>query len=212
MSKINLTPLEIRDLVNRYKSELRKLEFRISKTRETIDELQGAIDHSFAPAPKVEIAEPKTVAVVKKAPATAAAPTAAPTPKVEATVAPTNGVKKTGTRGRPRKTVQPTPEKISRNAGGGYRLSEWDNFIINSLQENSRVLISAEILDMMKDRRNSAKIKIDDEQLKGKLNRSLHKLANKREILRKIEHKGKGFAYALSDWLVGNKLPEKYRG
>ena len=53
---INLTPAELQELISRYESELRKLEFQVSKTYETIAELRITHKHNVA---KPVVATPK---------------------------------------------------------------------------------------------------------------------------------------------------------
>ena len=56
-------------------------------------------------------------------------------------------------------------------------------------------------------------IKLGAAQIKTKLNASLHKLANKKALLAKVEHSGRGFAYALQEWVSkSGELPKKYVG
>ncbi len=53
---------------------------------------------------------------------------------------------------------------------------------------------------------------ISRSQLRGKINRSIHKLTHKRGILVKVSFPGKGYAYALSSWFDENgKLLLKHK-
>ncbi|MCO6479589.1 MAG: hypothetical protein J5I94_23340 [Phaeodactylibacter sp.] len=116
--------------------------------------------------------------------------------------------------GRPRKSAgaQKTGKTAKKDAAEkkerGYRLSEWDKFVVDSLKTKQQALITKDFVDIAK---ANPDIKSGEAQIKVKLNRSLHKLSNKKGSLVKVEHSGRGFAYALSEW-VNNKgeLPKKY--
>ena len=53
----------------------------------------------------------------------------------------------------------------------------------------------------------------DEALVKNKLNRSLHKMTNKRKDLIKTKFEGKGFAYALPGWVntTSKDLKKKYK-
>ena len=101
-----------------------------------------------------------------------------------------------------------TKKERSEKKGAGYRLSEWDQFVINSLKEKQQAMITQDFLDIAK---AAPDIKSGEAQIKVKLNRSLHKLANKKEALVKVEHPGRGYAYAMKEWLNNKgELPKKF--
>jgi hypothetical protein len=73
------------------------------------------------------------------------------------------------------------------------------------------VLVNAQILELAKVRVEKEKLDLNDQQLRGKLNRSIHKLANKRGNLVKVDYPGKGFAYGLPNWTdKNNEIKKKY--
>jgi hypothetical protein len=80
--------------------------------------------------------------------------------------------------------------------------------VINSLKARQQALITKDFIEIAKD---NPEIKSGEAQVKVKLNRSLHKLANTKELLEKVEYSGRGYAYALKEW-VNSKglLPKKY--
>ena len=82
----------------------------------------------------------------------------------------------------------------------GYRLSEWDLFIMNSIRDAKKPMVNADIMDMAKAKNKKDKVTMSDIDLRGKLNRSIHKLANKRRDLVKTNYPGKGYAYGLAEW------------
>jgi hypothetical protein len=117
-------------------------------------------------------------------------------------------------RGRPpkKKTEERAqPEPTIADEGKGYRLSEWDLFIIENLEKAQHVLVNAQILELAKAKVEEEKLDLNDQQLRGKLNRSIHKLANKRGNLVKVDYPGKGFAYGLPNWTdKNNEIKKKY--
>lgn len=98
---------------------------------------------------------------------------------------------------KPKKEKKPKPEK---KESKGYKLSNWDNFLIEAIAATGKVLISTDLFDRVKERAMSAGVFEGDEQTKQKINRSLQKLANKRGDLIKVSYEGRGFGYGLPEW------------
>ena len=284
MEYTQLSPLEVRDLINKYKSDLRKLDFQRLKTGSIIKELEGyateieealsieeatirelpssgepQTEEKKAPAKrrtrpaKAEAKKPKakkqtaTKAAAKKEEApkpeqkqettqTAAKKEEAPKPEQKQETTQTAAKKeeapkpekKKKRRGRPPGSKNKTKSKSTAKGKGktkqkaaasstksateagqrGYRLSEWDQFVLNSLEDKQKALTTSEFTEIGV---ANPSIKSGAAQIKTKLNRSLHKLANKKGVLVKVEHSGRGFAYALQDWLDSKgQLPKKY--
>jgi hypothetical protein len=120
--------------------------------------------------------------------------------------------KKTGKGGPGRKPKNKQEETVKRTGGKRGRpagqLSEWDNLVLQSLKDKKKVLTTSDFAKIAVD---DPSIKSGEAQIKVKLNRALHKLANKQNMLSKVDHPGRGYAYAMKDWLdsKGN-LPKKY--
>ncbi|MCB9291436.1 MAG: hypothetical protein H6560_29305 [Lewinellaceae bacterium] len=242
MSQPPLKPLEIEDLLNQYRSDLRKLEYQIHKTQTVIQELEAqaaeaeeALSREEAKAlPSAKKAKaPAKTRKGKRGPGRPPKAQAAASPKpdtqeetTEETKTPETkargrkgsaGKKATGKKrgpGRPPKSKsaesspKTTKKERSEKKGAGYRLSEWDQFVINSLKEKQQAMITQDFLDIAK---AAPDIKSGEAQIKVKLNRSLHKLANKKEALVKVEHPGRGYAYAMKEWLNNKgELPKKF--
>jgi hypothetical protein len=199
---------ELADLIHRYESEVRKLKFQLQKTTETIQDLKGRMEDAPVAAtviaattsapqvPKRGRGRPRKSEAQKAASQNGAAPEAVNPPKRK--------------RGRPKGSTN--KKKVIRRVKDGYRLSEWDSFIINSLKKANKVLVNSDLMELGKEKVKKEKLKLDDIQLRGKLNRSIHKLANKRGKLVKVDFPGKGFAYGLEDWAdKSGKVKAKYR-
>lgn len=92
-----------------------------------------------------------------------------------------------------------------------YPLSDWDKAILNTLKSAQKIMVSSEILESIKKIAKEEDFFKDDNHAKIKLNQCLVKLANRRDDLVKLHHRGRGFAYALPEWMVGNHLDKKYQ-
>ncbi len=258
MSQPTLNPLEIKDLINQYHSDLRKLEYQVHKTKLILEELEKqaaglrealageevkAKTAARAKAPKAAPAAESKPEKEKKRPGRprkaaqadetkaeapaiepeAKAAAAAPTPETQAPAAkrtprkritkkvPAESKKKPGR--PPKSDEEKKSAKASKKESGekqeaGYRLSDWDDLVINCLKTKQKALITSDFVDIAKE---NPDIKSGEAQIKVKLNRSLHKLSNKKGLLVKVEHAGRGFAYALNEWLNNKgELPKKY--
>jgi hypothetical protein len=259
---INLNEVEIRDLVGRYESELKKLAYQSERVKQTISELNGFIGVSNVPVsaaarsvsspPPIETVEEveavkvveqveKTVEAVEKtvektveAVEKAVEKTVYIEPVKKKTIAiPTPEGVYTGTfsysTGATKKTSKATITAPSEKSvtdvlsstdnnfelsedGDGYRLSEWDYFIIDSLKAAKMTLVNNDFFRLAASRIHAQGIKMSKTQLHGKINRSIHKLTHKREMIKKVSFAGKGFAYALTEWFDHNgKMLLRYK-
>lgn len=105
-------------------------------------------------------------------------------------------------------TEEPTEKKKRKP----YPLSEWDNFILETIQENNRATLSRDIYESVKEKAINAGLFISDEKSKSKINQCLVKLTNRRDDLKKVKHKGRGYAYALPTWYdERNRLMKEYK-
>ena len=104
-------------------------------------------------------------------------------------------------------------KKRVRIVKNGYKLSSWDQFIIDSLNKKQHVLITKDFIELSKEKAEKNQTAFDIKEVKNMLNRSLHKMTNKRSDLIKTKYDGKGFAYALPNWVnQSNKnLKKKYQ-
>lgn len=68
-----------------------------------------------------------------------------------------------------------------------------------------------DFIDKGMEKSNNEKLGLSENDVKGKINRSLHKLANKHQRLAKVPFEGRGFYYALPTWLnPAGELKKKY--
>lgn len=202
-----LTHHEINDLIRKYQSELRKLEYQVTKIQEALSDLHAMQEDYAGQEQEVSSANGHSSTAVASSKSSSAAvkkqedPAKKPEPK---------------SKGRPgRKPKAKTGKRIKKakksGRSSGYRLSVWDKFILNALEESNKTLINSELYEQAKEYAAENKIEIPNEKLRGKLSRSIHKLANKRKELVKVPFEGKGFAYALTNWVTAEgKLKQKY--
>ena len=93
-----------------------------------------------------------------------------------------------------------------------YPLNAWDTLILESIRRAGKVQISKEILELVKDSAKKKGIFKDNKHTNLKLNQSLVKLANRREDLKKVKFKGRGFGYALPEWYgETNRLRKEFK-
>ncbi|HRY98421.1 MAG TPA: hypothetical protein P5550_05115 [Bacteroidales bacterium] len=170
MPRTTLTIAEIDELLVAYRSSLKKMRFELNQLTDTITALQEM---------KKERQEAKEAKVAARAEA-----------KAEARAA--------------KKAAKPAAKKAKRgrkpSRTKGYRLSSWDNYLVELIRENGKPMTSAELLAMAGARAAENKTAFDEEKMKGKIARSLQKLANKRGVLGKASARGKGFTYGLGEW------------
>ncbi|HKK78448.1 MAG TPA: hypothetical protein VJ933_02420 [Phaeodactylibacter sp.] len=222
MEYTQLSPLEIRDLINKYRSDLRKLHFQTLKTQSIIKELEQYVTEAeealgIEDAKIQELPAAPEVQVTKESDEGADKPSAASKAKATTRKKPgpkpgkTKSKKKTGKRGPgrpPKKKAEKTTKSKGKRGRPAGRLSEWDNLVLQSLKEKKQVLTTSDFAKIAVD---DPSIKSGEAQIKVKLNRALHKLANNKGLLAKVDHSGRGFAYALKDWMDSKgKLPKKY--
>ncbi len=197
MANTNLNALQTKGLIDLYHSELKKLEFQLAKTRQTIEELE---EHLKV---RQEIEEAAAIVTTPAKTRTSSAGKRRGRPPKKASakkeVAPKADDK-------PAKTEKSASRKTMQRQ---RKLSKWDEFVITAIQKAKRPLISAEILKAS-EKENAKTDKMSDIQLKRKLNQVLHKLANKRGDLEKIPYEGKGFSYALPEWVENGKLKPEF--
>lgn len=236
MSITNLTAPELRELISKYQSELRKLEYQVNKTYATIQELEEVFYQNASRSERPIL--PSTLASSKQATIPQSPPPESPPKKkrgrkpklktAEETIE--TAIEKPSESGRrqsskPAKVVSATdteevftilPKKTPKKRKppqskgkrkrvvktDGYRLSDWDTFIMTSLEDTGRILRNADFYELAKEWIKTTGEEIDNTEIRGKISRSIHKLANKRGYIIKVKYPGRGNAYALPDWFT----------
>lgn len=165
---MKLSKEELQQLIDVYQTELRLLTYRSKLVSDELKELTRA---ERAAKPKRKPGRPAT----------------------ESTGKPGRPAKKSaGKRGRPAKKAA---GKRGRPAKSGYRLNAWDDIVLKTLG-SKKVGVFADFFGAAK--KNSASKGLTQKDLYARINQSLHKLANKRGAIKKVEHEGRGFGYQVS--------------
>lgn len=101
------------------------------------------------------------------------------------------------------RTVQRSAPKVSvAKSGGprryGFKLSDWDEVMLDALNNNSEPMNSGSLLEIFEDANNQLENPLDEKQLRNALSRTVHKLANKKDVILKENFGGKGFLYRMN--------------
>jgi hypothetical protein len=217
MRKARLSKGDVRDLLQEYQSKRKKYEFYLEETDSAIKKLEKAlgtaVDEDEKPTrrgrkPKVVKATPKKrgrkakrgrpkLAKVK--------PFTKVTRKTRKKVA-KKAVRKVKTRAKVKlakpKVLKKRGRKPSKKAPRKFTLSNWDNFLLKTLADEKLALIKSEFVDAAKHSSELATSGMTPGQIEIKITQSLHKLSNKKKLITKVKYYGKGYAYALKDWIT----------
>ncbi len=97
------------------------------------------------------------------------------------------------------------------NAGRKAVVTPWDKFVMASIKEAKKGLVSSDLFKAVKSKAQKAKEYKNDAVTKTLINRSLQKLVNKQKELAKYKHAGRGFAYGLPSWGSKGRLKPAYK-
>ncbi len=159
-----------------------------------------------------------------KAGATAAATEAAAAPSAPAEETPVETEEKPRRRGRPKGTTtkaktkttgrgkaKPGRKKAAKDRSSGYRLSKYDELILQALDDRNKVMITNELQDFVEEQIRNEGQPVDPEEVRLRISRSLQKLVNRRKDLIKVPYEGRGFAYGRQNWFnKEGELKSKY--
>ncbi len=190
MQENYLNFLEKRELLEKYRSDLRKIDFERDYLTSIIERIEKELQLPVGTTSVVT--EVEQVKVVTPAPAPVVVTT--PVEKVAKPVA----VKAATPQVR---TTPSKPESVQLKKGErfyGFKLSAWDTLMLEILENTAEPLNSSALLDIFENKNNSLAKPLDDKQLRNALSRTVHKLANKKDVVLKQEFEGKGFLYTLN--------------
>jgi len=195
MGTRKLSELDIIDLLQDYNSELRKLNYKIQFVKDKIANLEGML---------IEDGREQIVRATRGAGRPRKEKTEMPEMSNEIAPQPAEPFVKE----KNRKIVK---ERAPRERKP-YKLSDWDNMIMDSIRNAGRPLINTEIFDTLKSLAIEKGLSWDDDKAKAKINQCLIKLANRRDDLKKISYEGRGYAYAVAEWEgERGKLPREIK-
>ena len=131
-------------------------------------------------------------------------------------------IKKRG-RGRPRK-AQTSEENLDidteenysddkpkrERKKGGYQLSDWDRFLLNTLNSEQVMMTTSDMFDVSRIYTDQKSLGYTDDQIRGKISRSITKLTKRPDGIIRYESIRKGYVYGLADWFSKKGEP-KYK-
>lgn len=234
MKKLNLSPEDAQDLVQGYKSDLRKLEFEVERIKSAIEILEkGKVSERGETTtskkrgrPRKQLAvvitpEKKTTKGKRGRPSKAKQTEKASAKKAQgkATAAKPKKVK-TARKAAAKKTAKAKVVKEKKKAAAPKKERKprtstiavaWDNFILETLKSNDKAMIKSELLEAAKKAPLAAEM--NEKQISQRLAQSVHKLSNVTKEVVKTYHLGRGHAFALKDWVDknGDLLPQYQR-
>lgn len=191
MPRRKFTDQEVKDLISFYKSELKKLQFRIGEIKEVLEKLQGKVKDEEEGVAEDAVEKPA------KASRKARTPKAAKEPR-----APKEPAKK---KGRPKKRGR-------KKKRAPYKLNQYDTFVLEHLAKEDRLLSRKDIENGLREFLISQGEDASEDQIGTKVTRILQKLGTKRGSIKKFAISGRGYGYGLEDWFFGTtgKLKRKY--
>ncbi len=238
MKKSKLSSSEIHDLINRYKSELKKIEFQASEVNLTISQLESSLKNvaGIEKAARLKTKKRKSTPIIvvpsktkkrrgrptkksaKTKPVKAskiAKSTKSKTAKVILPKKASLANKKTKSKkivAKPNKIVDTLKKAKKPATKKGYKLTFWDEYVIESIKQAGKVRITQEIVNFVTAKMKETGKIASDKEIQNKVIRSLQKLANRRNDLKKVAYEGKGLAYALPAWYGDNgKLNKEFK-
>lgn len=236
MKKLNLSPEDAQDLIQGYKSDLRKLEFEVERIKSVIEILErGKISGKSETTTSKKRGRPRKQLAVVIAPEkkTSNGRRGRPSKDKQAAKAPVKKIKEKVKASKPKKikTASKTTAKkeVKKKTAKARVVKEkkkavapkkerkprtsslavaWDNFIIETLKNNGKAMIKNELLEVAKKAPVAAGM--NEKQINQRLSQSIHKLSIVTKEIVKTFFLGRGHRYALKDWVdaEGNLLPQ----
>jgi hypothetical protein len=173
MQQVNLNFLEKRELLEKYRSDLRKVDFERNYLTQLILQLENELQIPSAVAPQqrnVQYSAPRTAAAA-----------ASKAPKQKRSYLKSN-----------------SEDALKKQEFYGIKLSSWDVLMLDTLENITEPLNSGSLLEIFEAKNESLAKPLDDKQLRNALSRTVHKLANKKDVILKDNFEGKGFLYTLN--------------
>ena len=107
------------------------------------------------------------------------------------------------------KEAKVKPKKEPKERASGYRLSEYDELVFQALRDTDHALINSQIVAFIEQQKAAQGENPGEEEIQTMVVRSLQKLANRRDDIKKVPYEGRGMAYALPEWLNAQGVIKK---
>jgi seryl-tRNA synthetase len=199
-----LNEFDILDLLNEYHSEMRKLKHKVDFVKSKINDLENELDAIKKRKDQERAAKKVEQSIDFQAPEEDLKEDEKPSAANELKVK--TGPKKEAEKSQTSKPAEPI--KVKGKPGRKPQpLSLWDQMIYDSVAEYGKAMLSKDIFDALKQKAIANGSFESDDKTKVKLNQCLVKMTSKRTDLIKVNHPGRGFAYAVPEWAgEGGKL------
>ncbi len=110
------------------------------------------------------------------------------------------------------RTAKATKAKTAGRRKRATKFSEWDQFVIGTIKTAGYPLLSTELLGFAGKQNSVSGKPMSAADLKNKVARSLHKLANVKKMLAKVKAPGRGFYYATKNMMESkNKVKKEFK-
>ncbi len=199
MANLKLGSSDIKQLLANYDSRQRQLQFELDHTKNMIRNLKSAL-------PAIEQTEAEQAAILVEIEAdTEITPVAVAQPAAKRRGRP---AKKKNADAKP-KAAKKKVKAESKERALGYRLSEYDELVFKALRDTDHAMINAQIVAFIEQDKAAQGENPGTEEIQTMVVRSLQKLANRRDDIKKVSYGGRGMAYALPEWLNGQGAIKK---
>ncbi len=209
MGKIILSEFEKRRLITEYRSELRQLLYQVSQVTEHIQSLSESLAEPES-ANLTEILDLANIALGNEPGERKAAKTTSKPKAIKRSTSSKKTQAKRKTKGPGRPPKGSNIFTYTTQNGEKHELGDWDQLMIKSIHEAKQPLINAELLDIAMDTALGKKIGAKEARLM--ISRTIHKLVNRKSILKKVDYDGRGNAYATEGMVNANgKVKKEYK-
>lgn len=202
MANLRLGSSDVKQLLANYESRQRQLQFELDHTKNMIRNLKTAL-------PAIEQTEAEQAAILVDFEAdTQVLPAEVAQPATKRRGRPAKEKKAEGTPKAP-KVKAKKESKESKERASGYRLSEYDELVFKALRDTDHALINSQIVNFIQQDKAAQGENVTEDEVQTMVVRSLQKLANRRDDIKKVPYEGRGMAYALPEWLNGQGVIKK---
>lgn len=202
MANLRLGSSDVKQLLANYESRQRQLQFELDHTKNMIRNLKTAL-------PAIEQTEAEQAAILVDFEAdTQVVPAEVAQPATKRRGRPAKEKKAEGTPKAP-KVKAKKESKESKERASGYRLSEYDELVFKALRDTDHALINSQIVNFIQQDKAAQGENVTEDEVQTMVVRSLQKLANRRDDIKKVPYEGRGMAYALPEWLNGQGVVKK---
>lgn len=212
MGKIELSEFEKRRLITTYKSELRELLYQVERVTDQIRRLSAGLSNVGHEEMSQVINLASAALDIDDSEGILSDSSAKVSGKPK--------MRKNKNRKKPKKNISERgpgrPPKGSHTFtyttqdGEEHELGEWDELVIKGIHEAKQPLINSELLDLAM--HTSLGQEMGEENARLMISRTIHKLVNRKPILKKAPYDGRGNAYATEGMLdVNGNVKKEYQ-